>query len=648
MTFRHFFLMWGVLLLISLSPPAYSQNNRPEPVSFSTHFNQLQHRPLRIKRLPKFPLERVIQEDAINPGTRFAAPLSVDFNLKNSGQWTDLPSGDGVWRLRIQSEDAIGMAVLYDDFYLPPGATLYMYSADRQQVLGPFTSLDNPANGKFLTGFLKGEDAVLEYFEPSNVRGQGRLHLFRVDHAYERNRFRESEYAITGALSDLGFGSSEPCHTNINCAEGQSYQTQKRAACRILLVVEEGTGYCSGTLANNTRNDGTPLLLTAFHCQDGYTPLYDFWRFDFNYEAEGCTNPEKEPGFNSVLGCKLLSGYQASDFLLLQLATPLPQSFNAHFMGWNRATTVPSRATIIHHPRGDIKKIAFQSDAPSIFPASINWDNDRKTPANHHFLVKYTFGTFEVGSSGSSLLDQNNRIVGQLHGGTPNCSITSGYFGRLALSWEGGGTPATRLKDWLDPLNTGAMTTDGIDNPSTGGGIVAGNVYTENGKPIPAASVQLVSNSGFALTSVTDELGHYNFEGVPFGESYEVNVLKSGKSIDGLSTLDLIRVQKHILNIDQLDSPYQMLAADVNNSGTISTLDLIIIRKVILGLQVDFDKVPIWQFLPAGQSLVDMANPFAGIIASAFQLNTFTKDILDFDFIGFKSGDVNDSVDPNK
>mgnify|MGYP000727113042 CR=1 FL=1 len=59
---------------------------------------------------------------------------------------------------------------------------------------------------------------------------------------------------------------------------------------------------------------------------------------------------------------------------------------------------------------------------------------------------------------------------------------------------------------------------------------------------------------------------------------------------------DLVLISKHILNVERLDSPYKMIAADVNNSQTITTLDLIQLRKLILG---KIDKLPessSWRF----------------------------------------------------
>jgi hypothetical protein len=77
----------------------------------------------------------------------------------------------------------------------------------------------------------------------------------------------------------------------------------------------------------------------------------------------------------------------------------------------------------------------------------------------------YELGTTEPASSGSPLMDHNHRIIGQLHGGTASCSSdTYDEYGKIDASWVGGGTPASRLSDWLDPLGTGAMFVDGVDH----------------------------------------------------------------------------------------------------------------------------------------------------------------------------------------
>ncbi len=596
-----------------------------------------------------FNLKKVQEEDRKSPwANRFAAPLNVDYGLNNSGQWTDLENGDRVWRLQVQSKGALALSILYDDFYIPPGGQLFVYSPDKKQMLGAYTNKSNMPNNKFLTGLLKGDQAIVEYFEPASAKGQGRIHIFRVDHAYKREALRDNSYEFqvhAGVNNDTGFGTSFECHENINCNLDPEVQEKKRSSIRIMVIVEEGSGFCTGNLLNNTSVDGKPLVLTAFHCQDGFTPLFDFWKFDFNYESIDCNNPTEEPIPQSLLGSQLLAGRQESDFILLQLISPIPSRFDAFYLGWDRSTTEPDTSMYIHHPFGDIKKIGLINKKAEIFEFPIEWDNDVETPADHHFRVVYTTGYFQPGSSGAALINKAGRFVGQLHGGRSDCSsTTTGFFGRLAMAWEGGGTPATRLKDWLDPLGTETMTLDGTENTGSGEVNLGGHVKTLKGEPLPGVIVTLVGPK--SAIDTTDSEGFYQFQELIAGEEYGLKLEKEGFAVNGVNILDMIVIQKHILAIDPLTELPEMLASDVDRSGSISTIDRIKIQKLIMGLDQTFSDVPSWQFLPTGFVSDMPEDPLNGNLPEVFTVENLEEDRIDFDFQAIKSGDVNNSADP--
>jgi hypothetical protein len=596
------------------------------------------------EKLPHFSLKKTLKEDRLRPGNRFAAPLAVDLGFENAGSWEKAPEGQNVWRAKIQSKAALGLMLLFDDFFIPPGAILKVYHSDGE-LMNTFNGLDNQSNGKFLIGLIRGETAQLEYIEPVEAFGQGRLHLFRVDHAYHQENLLAANFDVAGKLSnELGFGASDPCNININCTEGAGFETERRGICRIVVVVKEGTGVCTGNLMNNTKQDGRPLLLTAFHCQDGYTPVYDLWRFDFNYESKTCNNPGKEPQWQTILGAKLLAGRQLSDFLLLELANSIPQSFKAYFLGWDHQREAPTSASFIHHPLGDIKKISVDQDPLIINPSAISWNNKVITPANYHLRMGIDKGSFKVGSSGSALLNQKKRVVGQLHGGQDTCVNPIGYFGRLFISWDGSDLANGRLKDWLDPGDSQIDTLNGIENPVKGGSTISGSVKNEKGTGVANVRVQLIGTGGLTITTLTDDLGNYSIDNIPLGETYEIGAGKADVYENGLSTLDMIRVQKHILNLETLSSPYQIIAADVNNSGTISTLDLIQMRKVILNLETKFAS-PVWLFVPTAKNFQDAKDPFKGLVSGAYTISSLSASTLTFNLVGIKFGDINSSVD---
>ncbi len=595
-------------------------------------------------QLPAFDLRKARKEDESSPGTRFAAPIKTDIALRELEEaWTQLPNGDRIWRLQIRSENALAVAFFYNQFYLPRGSRLFMYSPDGTQVAGAYSFRNNTRSGRFWTGLIHGETAIVEYYEPAAVKGQGNFVISRVDHAYDAAR-------LSGGARTSGFGTSWDCHQNINCPAGDNWQDEQRGICRIIVVVEEGMGFCTGNILNNTAKDGKPYVLTAFHCMDGYTPQYDLWRFDFRFQSPDCSNPLSAPPFQSLLGSTMDAGRQANDFLLLELTSAIPASYNVRFNGWNKsANTTPQNSTIIHHPVGDIKKIASSSAPAAIHNFPIDWNNNVTTPASHHFRVIYTSGTYEPGSSGAGLFNQQHLITGQLHGGNSACTgTTTGFFGRLALSWNGGNTAPTRLKDWLDP--SGAMVGDtlhGMENPALGGtGSIAGFVGNEASMAIAGVVVTL-NTPDTVLTDTTDSGGFYAFENLPAGETYSLDLHKNTGSLsNGVSTADIIRIRKNILSIENLDSPYKLFAADVNASGDITTTDIIHISRAVLALITSFPGVENWQFFPADYVFENAENPFLETIPRPWVVENLAADeITDVSFIGIKSGDVNNSAD---
>jgi hypothetical protein len=371
---------------------------------------------------------------------RFGANIDVAYNLTNSGQWTDLPGGARLWRLRISSSGAYSVNLLYDHFHMPSGGQLFLYNDDHSQVIGAFTDFNNFETGKFATQPLAGDALTLEYYEPTNVYGQGVISISQVIHAY-RNLFGRP-----GAVD--AFGSSGSCNNNVNCPIGYNWQSDKRG---VAMILSGGSRICTGSLINNVNQNQTPYFLTANHCLGGEST----WMFMFNYEAPACANVDG-PTSQTVSNATLRAHNSASDFALLQLSSNVPLSYAPYFNGWNNVNVAADSTTVIHHPSGDIKKISFDRDQP----VSSTWSG---TPANSHWrILAYESGTTEPGSSGSPLFDQNHRIIGQLHGGTASCSNNiDDYYGKVSMSWTYGGSSSNELRDWLDPSNTGATVLDG-------------------------------------------------------------------------------------------------------------------------------------------------------------------------------------------
>ncbi len=598
--------------------------------------------------LPKLDVQRAWEEDSQTPGqNRFAAPISTNITMENAGIWTDLPDGSRLWRCGIHAADALGLVISFEHLQLPAGAQLFTYSSDKQWVRGAYTAQSINPSGKFLVGVVPGATAWLECREPAAVRGQSQLLIKRVDYAYDRNAMATAQVAGV-----TGFGNSVPCHLNVNCPQGANWQTEKRGITRILMVFSNGLGWCSGTTIANTSNTPEPLVLSANHCQlIGDNPDFALWRFDFGYESADCNNPASEPVEKSVLGCERVAARLETDFMLLRMSA-LPANFNVYFNGWNRNTNPGiTSSTFIHHPVGDIKKISIDQQAATVFPQQINWGGVFGiSPSNSHWIVVPDEGYFQPGSSGSPLFNPSKLIVGQLHGGnaTPaNCTVQNTYWGRFDLSWNQGTTANARLRDWLDPNNTGAMTQTGYIPPAPTQFSVSGNVQTHWGQPMPNLLIQLGGSA--SATTQTDASGNFTFPNLAAGSNLTITPVRDTFDTNGVTSFDLVLISKHLLGLESFDSPWKIVASDANSSNGVTTFDIVEIRKTILGLYPGYPGNTSWRFFPATTTFADPMQPFAtSLPAGSISVNNLQANFTTGNFIGVKIGDTNNNANPGQ
>ena len=171
---------------------------------------------------------------------------------------------------------------------------------------------------------------------------------------------------------------------------------------------------------------------------------------------------------------------------------------------------------------------------------------------------------------------------------------------------------------------------------------LTGTIKTPLGTPLN--NVLLKATSGTStLTATTPETGAFSFKATE-NSTLTFAPTKRGETdvTNGISTLDIVQIQRHILGTQPLASPYKIIAADVNNSGSVTTLDMALIRSLILHNTTSFPGNRNWAFVKSDFSFADPANPFP-----FDSTRTYTKvtELTGQDFIGIKLGDVNDSWD---
>lgn len=173
---------------------------------------------------------------------------------------------------------------------------------------------------------------------------------------------------------------------------------------------------------------------------------------------------------------------------------------------------------------------------------------------------------------------------------------------------------------------------------------IAGRVYTEMDAELKDAAVELKSSE--SIISMTNEYGEYAFNDMPTGGNYQLSPYKDNDHLNGVSTLDLVMIQRHVLGISDLDSPYKLVAADINNNEKITASDLVALRKVILGIDMEYPNNTSWRFIDSEFEFVNESNPWETPIDEVYTITGLDED-MQINFVAVKTGDVNGNVDMN-
>ncbi len=397
---------------------------------------------LPAKDLPAPALQLPIQDQFgffLVPPAQLGLEADVDFGFDNAGRWQHLPDGGRLWRARIASEGASALHLIYDDFWMPEGAQLFLYNDDHSVVLGAFTERNNKDYGSFSTDFVPGEATTLEYYEPAGGTEPGRLHVATLLHGTEQS----------AAKSGASAGTALPCAINVECPEGSGWGTEIKS------VVKISNG-CTGVLINNVEEDETPYVLTVNHCGWPSVGQTVNWVFSFNSQTDTCSGPDGSYT-GTISGATVVAASSAYDFTLLELSEGIPEEFDAYFAGWSIQDDDPSSGVVIGHPKSDYKKITVEDDPIWTSPQSSNI-----------LVALFDHGTIETGSSGSPLFDENGDLVGILKASynldPVACSGPGGddnapqiQFMKLPAIWNVGAA-GSRISDFLDPGNTGTSS----------------------------------------------------------------------------------------------------------------------------------------------------------------------------------------------
>ena len=286
----------------------------------------------------------------------------------------------------------------------------------------------------------------------------------------------------------------------------------------------------------------------------------------------------------------------------------------------------------------------FINDSASLYTkgANIHIANDHdfyklKLPTGYNYSVKTILNSANYSSNGSTY-------------------TLDGLFSisNDSISWSGNFKDTTINSDTI--LGGTTLYFHVIPANSTGSGtyllniymnrispVLSGSVKTAKGVNIPDYSISLKSNIG---KTVINGSGDYNIK--LLGTKDSISVLKQNdvKKANGVTTLDIALIQSHILQKSILNSPYKLIAADVNGDNTISALDVVNIKRLVLGIDTTFIKTSnsakrLWVFVvnDQGYNLADSVNAFP--FNSTRYYSNANRNITGLNFVGCKLGDVN-------
>ncbi len=483
--------------------------------------------------------------------------FNTDLDQTNCGSWTVLENGDKVWMFRFKTANALAVNVYFDNLYLPQGSSLFLYPTDRSMVEGPFTTNDCNNHGRFGTGEVFGDEAILEYYQPAGVISEANIGLYGFGHLYNY---------VHDYRSEMRGGGSAACEVDVNCPEGSEWTKERDAVVRLTLVDGGDQFLCSGSMVNTTAMDCRNYLLTAFHCCVGISDadlLLCVVRF--NYERSLCGTgsapTRNRTGVIKHADSNDGGGDTGSDFALFEVEDAIPSNWPVYYAGWDASGTTPQSGVGIHHPSGDIKKISTTDG----FVTS-GWG-----ASNTHWRLQWietttNWGVTEGGSSGSPVFDQDHRIVGQLTGGG-SCCTTNGcgqgtgptaddYYGKMSKNWSGNPNATNqKLKVWLDPI--------GILNANTD--LTLDGTYKDENQTLPCTapvgvSELLAFNDVNIFPSIADD--KLTIATTLFREINEVRVYDSAGAL--IDILKLSDVQTS-LNLEKYTSGFYYITFNHKN-----------------------------------------------------------------------------------
>lgn len=185
---------------------------------------------------------------------------------------------------------------------------------------------------------------------------------------------------------------------------------------------------------------------------------------------------------------------------------------------------------------------------------------------------------------------------------------------------------------------------DACEDQASGMSFVTGYIETDQEKRVEDVEVSIRNEAdNYVEFWDTDRDGDYIFDNLANNDTYHLNAYKDDAPLNGVTTLDLLFIQKHIIGVELLDSPYRIIASDIDNNQRISATDLSYLRKMILGVYDEFsNEQKSWRFVDAAYEFDYNLEPFP--FKESISISGLSSNHTEMDFMAVKIGDVNGNV----
>ena len=395
--------------------------------------------PLSNVTLPAMDIQELISERTAENDTtlysRFGKAYDQSFSMQD-GKWMEF--GDGkIWSISFFASCAQSLNFVFSNVSLSDGAELYITNNDKSFVFGPVVSADIPDSGIILSDIVPDSVAHIILYEPNGLGRVSSFQITKVIYGYRNISQQSSERSYT-IICDIA------------CLPEYDYYADGMG----FLLTADGEHYCSGALVMTTDYSFKPYFLTSIKgATGGSIYLNDTNRYNiengmykFHKRKTTCSGNALTTSI-SYYGASAKAYHPGSGFLLTEIAHNLKSNTSLTWLGWDRSGITPQSEAFIFHTSDGVEKV-FSSDN--------TMTTGSFTPTIHYWELK----SGDTYSYGSTLLNPNCRLIGQLINTSYNAGSLYSIFYKFCDAWHWNDDPNLNLFCWLDSLGTNQMLMD--------------------------------------------------------------------------------------------------------------------------------------------------------------------------------------------